>query len=288
MDEKAPALYNDFLFSISDSAFRMGISDSTLRKYEKQGVITPSRSENSKYRYFDSYEYARVASCLEYKQYGMSINEAVELMNMTDIDAIAEKLHQQQIKIEARQEWSHDVLDALIQLQKDILDCRYNRSQCRIETFQPWIYISPDWYMEKKQDETLKQVVHKISELIPISRVCSHGVWENNNISMTDAGKVITKQMAEKWAFDPYGRGRIIDAKYCVTASMSLCFKDLNKLKEEILKTLHYMKSYAEDRGFHCLSRDIYMITILKTGERGHFITYRKLYMLLGKSEKDA
>lgn len=283
--DRESTLYNDLLFSISESAFRMGISDSTLRKYERQGVIAPMRRKDSKYRYFDSFEYARVASCMEYKQYGMSISEAVELMNMSEVERIVEKLHSQQLKMEAQQKWTGDVLNALVQLQKDIFDCKYNAEQCRIEAAPSWIYVSPDWYKDEKQDETLKQVIYCISRLMPISRVCSRGVWKDGKITMVDAGKVISEDMSQKWNFDPMGKERRIGADYCVTASMALKFDDLAALNEKILQTLHDMQSFAQEKGFCRVSSDVYMITILKTGEREHFITYRKVYMFLKRQK---
>ena len=87
-------------YLISDLSRITGMSIEGIRKYEKEGIIAPQRSENGQYRIYD---YLDITSMMRFRMYralGFSLKETGELINDASLE--------QAIQMEPGFSWSRE------------------------------------------------------------------------------------------------------------------------------------------------------------------------------------
>ncbi|MDQ1745650.1 MAG: hypothetical protein QOE23_3989 [Pseudonocardiales bacterium] len=84
--EASPA---DRLWTVGELADELGITTRTLRFYEAEGLITPSRAGSA--RVYDHRDRARLRLILRGKRFGMSLSEIREIVGMYDGAASSER-----------------------------------------------------------------------------------------------------------------------------------------------------------------------------------------------------
>ena len=82
-------------YSIKQTADIFNISTNKLRFYEKKGLLSPRRRENSNYRYYTSEDLLKVQTVLMYKSFGLSIEDIKELVECNDKGAILSHFYNQ-------------------------------------------------------------------------------------------------------------------------------------------------------------------------------------------------
>jgi DNA-binding transcriptional MerR regulator len=85
---------------ISDIADMTGISPSGIRFYEKEGIISPKRSENGNYREYGMHEVSILCGCRWFRSNGYSLEETLQLMKNADSKEIAAAMEHQCQQIE--------------------------------------------------------------------------------------------------------------------------------------------------------------------------------------------
>lgn len=286
-DPYKKALYDADLISISEAAGRMGIAESTIRKYESQGVISPSRSGSGAYRVFDSYERARVASCLGYKQYGFSISEAVEVMNLDSIREVDEALARRQQEMDRQLRWAQAMSDSIAKLRQVVFECEHNLGQCRIERRPAHLYVTPDGVEDIQQDRDMRAVMREMSSLLPLSKTCCRETFSGGELLLRDAGKTLSADDAAAWGFDDRGRASILPEGLYACAYAVLDFTNRRETVEQLTQTLHDMQTYVRAHGFCPVSDEVYLESLLKIGQRDHFRSYRQMFFALKPIESD-
>ena len=65
---------------IKDAAKMLGIPIETIRFYEKEGIVHPSRDENSGYRDYGLWDIFQLVACVNYRNTGMSVKEIARFL----------------------------------------------------------------------------------------------------------------------------------------------------------------------------------------------------------------
>jgi DNA-binding transcriptional MerR regulator len=89
MSSRTEATPTDRLWTVGELADELGITTRTLRFYEAEGLITPSRAGSS--RVYDHRDRARLRLILRGKRFGMSLSEIGEIVGMYDGAASSER-----------------------------------------------------------------------------------------------------------------------------------------------------------------------------------------------------
>ncbi len=94
MTQKCHTQYN-MAYKISEVAKMLGITPQTLRFYEKYGITTEKSSSNDQ-RIYSSNRIDLLMSMKKYRNCGFTVKQTTELLALTDMDKMKEKLCAQQ------------------------------------------------------------------------------------------------------------------------------------------------------------------------------------------------
>ena len=105
-------------YKIGDMSRLLGVTPSTLRYYEKMGMIAPEKDENTNYRYYSTRDIVWLLIIKFWQASGLSIEEAVKVarkMDMDDVlnvlDSHRRVLKQKQIRAEKLSEKFSNISD---------------------------------------------------------------------------------------------------------------------------------------------------------------------------------
>lgn len=126
-------------YKISDVAKLLGITTEAIRYYENQGILTPTKSENSGYRHYGVWDLHILIRARAYRQYGYSLSETAELINHYNIPDIVSTLSKKEEDIEKEIIWNINLLKHIRQMQSIITEAEKTLGKYRIE-YSPPIY----------------------------------------------------------------------------------------------------------------------------------------------------
>ncbi|MDA3922459.1 MAG: MerR family transcriptional regulator [Salinisphaera sp.] len=72
------------MFTIADAARRAGCPASTIRYYERVGLLPPAQRGNNGYRYYQSADIERLVFVNRARELGFSIASVVDLLRLAD------------------------------------------------------------------------------------------------------------------------------------------------------------------------------------------------------------
>ncbi len=72
------------MFTIADAARRAGCPASTIRYYERVGLLPPAQRGDNGYRYYQSADIERLAFVNRARELGFSIASVVDLLRLAD------------------------------------------------------------------------------------------------------------------------------------------------------------------------------------------------------------
>lgn len=75
----------DRRYRIGEVVSEMGLSQYTLKFYEREGLIVPKTNEETGYRYYDYRDYGRLIFIRNYRRMGFSTSEIVDLIRHQDV-----------------------------------------------------------------------------------------------------------------------------------------------------------------------------------------------------------
>ena len=113
-------------YSISDLSKEFDITPRSIRFYEDQGLLSPSRK--GRQRVFSSGDYVRLKLILRGKRLGFSLAEVKEIIELYDADShgqeqmvyFMEKIKQRRASLEQQQQDIQDILQDLKKVEKRV------------------------------------------------------------------------------------------------------------------------------------------------------------------------
>ena len=126
-------------YRIGDVAKLLGITAESIRHYEEQGIITPTKSEASGYRYYGVWDLHMLIRARSYRQHGYSLAETAQLLNNCEIPDIIDSLSHKETEIEKNLIWNLNLLSHIRHLQEMIADAYATVDKYRIE-YRPPMY----------------------------------------------------------------------------------------------------------------------------------------------------
>ena len=88
-------------YKIGEASKFLGMTNDTLRYYERKGIIAPQRDEESGYRYYDSWDINMLLDSMLFRSYGFSVLDITSMINMDDLDKYIERCHKQEENLES-------------------------------------------------------------------------------------------------------------------------------------------------------------------------------------------
>lgn len=187
---------------IGDIAKLMGLTPEAIRYYEKMGIISPIKSHDSGYRYYDVWDVHVLTRARVYRQYGFSMSETVDLISKYDPAEIVSSLSSEEEALQESIIWKLNLLQQLREMQQII-----NDSITSIGNYQ--IKLRPAMYFLKTQDgyklldsrlEHYRDWIEKVPFVFP------GGIYEKN----------VCENRGDEFAF-----GLIVEERYAALLNIN-------------------------------------------------------------------
>jgi len=78
-------------YKIGDISHIYGLSNDSLRYYERLGIVDPKRDSESGYRYYDTWDVNFLIECLRFKSYGFSLKDIEQMIRTDDLYAFEQR-----------------------------------------------------------------------------------------------------------------------------------------------------------------------------------------------------
>lgn len=257
---------------ISNTASTVGLSETTLRKYESQGVIAPRRY-NSGYRYYDYLDISRIMTCRKYRQYDYSVDEAVKLMDLPDLSDLEYELRKNEERYAKELKWREYVLRDMRNTIDSIVEFQRNESVFRFERIPEMLFVE-GWASAEKIPIDNRKAIKKIVDYIPLAKVTVFGkISENGMFKKTNSGYSIFADEAQQLDLTPSQHISVIPGHDCL-AVYTCCTAD----RVFLTQTLPSMQSFAIDRGKKPTG-ELLMHTWACLGMGENMKAYRKIWL---------
>ena len=99
------------LYQVKDITELFGITRDTIKYYEKQGLITPERSDNG-YRVFDTFNVEKLKKILDLRDLGFSVKEVTEMLTYGQVEK------SEALLLELRKRTEEDIRELYCKLEK--------------------------------------------------------------------------------------------------------------------------------------------------------------------------
>lgn len=81
--------------NISEISKLFNISAETLRFYELEGILNPTRNPNNNYRMYSTWDILNLMECIRYKNFGMTTKNTAKLIHFKHLNVFTEHLRRQ-------------------------------------------------------------------------------------------------------------------------------------------------------------------------------------------------
>lgn len=186
-------------YKIGDVSKLLGITSEAIRYYEDQGIVNPTKSKSSGYRYYGVWDIHILIRARTYRQYGYSLSETADLINRYDLPDIVSNLHEKEMNIEKQIAWYFCLLKHIREMQDIIKDVQTSQGKYRME-YRPAIYridvqdgyeLRPDNHTRELYQSWINKVPFAFpSALFPKS-------WFEKDINDFTFGLVINEEYAD-------------------------------------------------------------------------------------------
>lgn len=154
-------------YKIGDVARLLGITPEAVRHYEDQGIIAPTKSKSSGYRYYGVWDIHILVRARAYRQFGYSLAETAELINHCNVPNIVSTLSAKETDIEKEITWNLNLLKRIRQMQNIITDADTMIGKYRIE-YRPAMYrVSGQNSYELHTDPHNRELYHTWINKVP-------------------------------------------------------------------------------------------------------------------------
>lgn len=154
-------------YKISDLAKLLGVTTNTIRRYEKEGYLTPER-DSSEYRWYQEYDISRIAIIRLYLKCGFSHSEIKEMLDSNSdniLDICDNRLYEIDAQIERLTYLRHWLKDN-IQLMKTFEELKSNFIIRNCLGLKYVIYSEGGRLLdEKERIETIHQFMYSAPEV---------------------------------------------------------------------------------------------------------------------------
>lgn len=229
-------------FKIHQISRLTGFSASTIRFYEKAGVISPSRTKNANYRDFALHELQLLLMCKGYRDCGFSLPESVELLNHADVKQLDQSLECQYDRIEQEIKKKELLLEFLKRKRELLQGCQQDPGNCQPFTMPPQLRLKLWQPGDAEDDHVAFPELYKWFDLMPF---CDSSLVLQQEQVIRGAGELKTRwyvnideEYANQLGFNPKAKAEYLPATKCIrtivpiTENLTILGTHLDPLRE--------------------------------------------------------
>lgn len=232
-------------YKIGDVSNMLHLSDQMIRYYEKNGVISPERKENSTYRLYSAMDVFLLFDAMRYKELGINIHEIPDLLSNDFFVKYTQKISECEKELNEELQRKQMLVERLEEIRKKIYLCSYNQMNY-------WV------------DEIPEQVVYEIGpakgddyDQLDMGFAMSNVIYNPDYISFFDAGfefqddvqmwnYAIQKRYHDVLNMKDSGKCQILKKQLCLCTIADL--GELGKLNQHCASNA---VAYVKNHGYH-------------------------------------
>ncbi len=156
-------------YRIGEIAKLMGVSIEAIRFFEKRGLVSPQRDEESGRRTYNAVDYNILMRARGYSRFGFTLAEAAALIENCDLSDMAERFETQCTKLKEQIRFQELLLDCLRQRQRHLDRISGMVGQCVVEKSPQMYGILFRTNLDITKDETLREQARRWGEYKPFA-----------------------------------------------------------------------------------------------------------------------
>lgn len=170
------------IYSVGAVCKSLDIHESTLRLYEKQGLITSIKNPENQYRSYTFRDLCVILMVRQYRSYGLSLEKIQELIRQESAESLMQKFQQVIEEKEQLIKQEQKLLGLMKEQLTDLSYVTYRTNQFQVITMPEICFFN---CQNKKihQNPEYKKLVSQWSKLVPFShygcRMSQHDLKEN-------------------------------------------------------------------------------------------------------------
>lgn len=244
----------DNIYSASKFCDMVGVPYSSLRYYERIGLLKPVKDENNNYREYTPYDAFLLNRFKVYRSIGFEVKESLELINNLNSDRFLSELDIRQESIKREIFLLQEKDKAIDKIKKDIIFAKEGQDIFKVEYMEDKLFL-PASNGNDFSATTFKSF-SKWVELLPITSYCKvikkEDIFNVEDIR-ADYGISISIEDSELLDSDSLKEARVIKGGKCI-CFYSTRFSYPNIDKDIVDKLKDYM-----DKNNYIIKGDIYM-----------------------------
>lgn len=172
---------NRLIYSVGEVCKILDINESTLRLYEKKGLITSIKNPDNQYRSFAFRDLGAVLMIRQYRSYGLSLEKIQELIQQESAESMLQKFQQVIAEKEQMFQREQKLLGLMKEHLTDLAYVTYSTDQFQVITLPELCFFNCQNKALHQRPEYKKLV--RQSKLVPFShygcRMPLHAIHEN-------------------------------------------------------------------------------------------------------------
>lgn len=156
-------------YKIKEFARNIGVTEKTLRYYEKFKIVEPSVDESNGYRSYNYRDAERIVASKRFSNMEFSIKEISKLLNETTIEEVTEKFRIQSQNLEEKARRLNVIAGRMRELEEELEWFRKSPNQGFLYQGKEWWFIRHVKDAESVQDEKSLSIVRKMMDALPCS-----------------------------------------------------------------------------------------------------------------------
>lgn len=156
-------------YKIKEFARNIGVTEKTLRYYEKFKIVEPSVDESNGYRSYNYRDAERIVASKRFSNMEFSIKEISKLLNETTIEEVTEKFRIQSPNLEEKARRLNVIAGRMRELEEELEWFRKSPNQGFLHQGKEWWFIRHVKDAEFVQDEESLSIVRKMMDALPCS-----------------------------------------------------------------------------------------------------------------------
>lgn len=159
-------------YTIGEFASIIGITPDTLRLYEKQDIVRPSKDSANNYRYFNDLDVRGLLMSRWYRSMRIPLNEAAALVNGAGADEVRRSVGEAKLALEASIEEQQRLLDKIREIQAGLDAAASGQGRCTVKEMPGRYRLKQTVRNRLLTGECVKERAGEWMELLPFAFFC--------------------------------------------------------------------------------------------------------------------
>lgn len=252
------------LYSKKEFCSMVGVQFSSLRYYEKIGLLKPKKDEHNKYRQYTHFDAFLLNRFKHYRSIGFSIEDSLDLTSTRDKKYVIKKLNNKEEEIQKEILLLNKQLERIDYDKLNLKRFMHEERSYRIEYLDSKLFLPASEGLNFKVSDY--HLLSKFVDLLPITSYCSRfkkEAIENEIYYERDFGLAIDQKDLKLLEVNVYEKGELLTLGKCLSFYSNQLSTE-QKAQECINRSLVYMN----ENGYE-LNGDIYVDGLKVSNEDG-------------------